>query len=80
MEKVNEYKERKARKQENKKKWELINKSQKMLWKKNTTNYNKWEFLTSSSEEEDLEPIVPKNDPAFKALEKDMEDRRKKKE
>lgn len=38
-----------------------------MLWKKNTTNYSKWDYYTSSSEDEDnnTEPIVPKNDPNF---------------
>ena len=33
-----------------------------MLWKKTATNYSKWDYYTSSSEEEDLtgqEPIVP---------------------
>lgn len=37
-----------------------------MLWKKTSTNYSKWDYFTSSSEEEDekdAEPIVPENDP-----------------
>lgn len=38
-----------------------------MLWKKSGTCYSKWDFFTSSSEEEkdNAEPIVPKNDPNF---------------
>lgn len=51
-----------------------------MLWKKTATNYSKWDYYTSSSEEEDLtgqEPIVPSDDPQFKALEKDINDRGK---
>lgn len=45
-----------------------------MLWKKTSTNYSKWDFFTSSSEEEEVktDPIVPKNDPNFQALEMDM--------
>lgn len=36
-----------------------------MLWKKTSTNYSKWDYFTSSSEEEpdNSEPIVPENDP-----------------
>ena len=49
-------------------------KTKAMLWKKNSNNYNKWDYFVSESEEEpDKEPIVPKNDPNFKALEMDME-------
>jgi hypothetical protein len=46
-----------------------------MLWKKTSTNYSKWDYYTSSSEseKEDVDPIVPKDDPNFKALEMDME-------
>ncbi len=51
-----------------------------MLWKKTSTNYSKWDNFTSSSEEEDEknDPIVPKNDPNFRALEMDIEQRAKK--
>jgi hypothetical protein len=55
-------------------KWEMWQKTKAMLWKKNSNNYNKWDYFVSESEEEpDKEPIVPKNDPNFKALEMDME-------
>jgi tetratricopeptide (TPR) repeat protein len=78
--KVDEYKDRKGRKEERKKKWELWKKTQAMVWKKTSTNYSKWDYYTSSSEEEDVnkDPIVPKDDPNFKAMEKDMDERAKK--
>ncbi len=55
-----------------------------MLWKKTSTNYSKWDYYTSSSDDsEDLEskadPVLPKNDPQFQALEKDIEERGKRK-
>jgi hypothetical protein len=43
-----------------------------MLWKKNSTNYSRWEYFTSSEEEVEVDPIVPKDDPNFMAMEKDM--------
>ena len=48
-----------------------------MVWKKTSTNYSKWDYYTSESdsEKEEAEPIVPKDDPAFKALEQDIEQR-----
>lgn len=51
-----------------------------MVWKKTSTNYSKWDFFTSSSEseEEKGDPVVPKDDPNFKALEADMDQRAKK--
>jgi hypothetical protein len=52
-----------------------------MVWKKTSTNYSKWDYYTSSSEDEDAaskEPIVPKDDPNFKAMERDMDERAKK--
>ena len=53
-----------------------------MLWKKTSINYSKWHNYTSSSDEEKIEPdpIVPKNDPNFQAMEKDMKDRNKKRQ
>lgn len=46
-----------------------------MVWKKTSTNYSKWDYYTSESdsEPENSDPIVPKNDPNFKALEMDIE-------
>ena len=55
-------------------------KTKAMLWKKTSNNYDKWEYMVSDSEQEpETEPIVPKNDPNFKALEMDMEERNRKK-
>ena len=51
-----------------------------MFYKKTSTNYRKWDVFESSEEEineDDQEPIVPENDPAFKAMEQDFEDRGK---
>lgn len=54
-------------------------KTKAMLWKKTSNNYDKWEYFVSDSEEEpQQEPIVPKNDPNFKALEADMQERKNK--
>ena len=52
-----------------------------MFYKKTSTNYKKWDVFESSEEEvneDDQEPIVPENDPAFKAMEQDFEERGKK--
>lgn len=56
-------------------------KTQQSLWKSNTTNYSKWEYFISDSEEEvDKQPILPKNDPNFMALEADLEQRKQRKQ
>ena len=48
-------------------------KTQQSLWKKTSNNYSKWDYFVSDSEEEpEQEPIVPKNDPNFMALEADL--------
>ena len=79
--KVEEYKKRKAAKDERKNKWENWRKTQAIYWKKTSTNYSKWDYFTSSEEEDaNQEPILPKNDPNFLAMEKDLEERMKKKE
>ncbi|CAK68186.1 unnamed protein product (macronuclear) [Paramecium tetraurelia] len=80
LEKVEKYKEDKNRKQQKKQKFELMEKTEKILWKKSTFTHKKWEYYTSSEEEIESEPIVPKDDPNFRALELDMEQRKKKKE
>jgi len=79
--KVEEYKKRKVAKDERKSKWENWRKTQAIYWKKTSTNYSKWDYFTSSEEEDaNQEPILPKNDPNFLAMEKDLEERMKKKE
>jgi hypothetical protein len=49
-----------------------------MFYKKTSTNYKKWQYFDSSSDsEEEKEPILPKHDPNFRAMEADMMDRKK---
>lgn len=50
-----------------------------MLWKKTATNYSKWDYFTSSSDEEpqNSEPVVPKDNPDLAAMVKDMDERAK---
>jgi len=44
-----------------------------MFYKKTSTNYNKWDCFESSEEEDpETDPIVPKDDPQFKAMEADF--------
>ena len=57
-------------------KWENWKKTQAMFYCKTSTNYNKWDMFESDSEEKEEEaPIVPENDPQFKAMEMDFKDR-----
>lgn len=54
-------------------KWDMWQKTKAMLWKKTSNSYDKWDYFISDSEEEpEQEPILPKDDPNFKALERDM--------
>lgn len=50
-----------------------------MFYKKTSTNYKKWENFEpdSDSAKEEPEPILPKDDPNFKAMEYDMMERKK---
>ena len=71
--KLEEFKETKAKKLTRRAKWENWKKTQEMFYKKTSTNYNKWDmFESDSQEEEEAEPIVPKDQPEFKAMEKDI--------
>jgi len=77
---VQEYKKRKDRRQERKHKWEMWKKTKQIFWKKTATDYSKWDYFTESEDEieaaeKNAKPVVPENDPQFKALEKDMNDR-----
>jgi len=77
---VEVYKKEKLRREEKKDKWSKWKKTKAMLWKKTATDYSKWEYFTDSENElEEIEkklpPITPKDDPGFRALEKDMEER-----
>ena len=52
-----------------------------MFYKKTSTNYKKWDYYTSSEEDEpETDPIVPENDPTFKAMEADINDRKKRRQ
>jgi tetratricopeptide (TPR) repeat protein len=74
--KVEEFKEKKKRKLERRAKWENWIKTQAMFYKKTSTNYHKWDCFESSEEEDpETDPIVPKDDPQFKAMEADFQER-----
>jgi len=80
-EKLENYKQEKEGKKKRKLKWDNWKKTQQMKARQGPTNYNKWAYFepSSDSEEEagDDEPIVPKDDPNFKAMEADIEQRAK---
>lgn len=62
--KVEEFKEKKQRKLQRRAKWENWKKTQEMFYKKTSTNYHKWDcYESSEEEEEEADPIVPKDDP-----------------
>lgn len=49
-----------------------------MFHRKTSTNYAKWDVFESETEsenEEDKDPILPENDPQFKAMEQDLNER-----
>jgi tetratricopeptide (TPR) repeat protein len=51
-----------------------------MTHKKTSTNYKKWDFFESGdddSEDDNSDPILPRDDPNFRAMEADMLDRKK---
>ena len=76
---LEEHKVKKARKMERRAKWDNWKKTQEMFYRKTSTNYAKWDVFESESEEEkEQDPILPENDPAFKAMEQDFDDRAKK--
>lgn len=49
-----------------------------MFYKKTSTNYKKWDFFepSSDSDKEEQEPILPTDNPEFKAMEADLKERR----
>ena len=76
MIKVQEYKLDKAKREENKHRWDNWKKTEALLYKKNGTNYKKWEFFEDDDEvAPEMDFIPPENDPNFAALEKDIKDR-----
>lgn len=78
---MEEYKEKQRRKIIRKDKWENWKKTQALFYKKTSTNYKKWEYFDSESDEnkeDDSDPILPNDDPNFRAMEQDMLERKKK--
>jgi hypothetical protein len=77
--KLDEYKEKEKTRKERRDKWENWVKTQSMFYNKTSTNYQKWQYFEpdSDSDKEEKEPIVPKDDPNFKAMEADFADRKK---
>ena len=76
------HQEKVLRKKNRRSKWENYKKTQAMIYNKTTCNYNKWDAFESSeeSEHDDSEPILPRDDPNFRAMETEMLDRRKKRQ
>lgn len=75
-ERVVEHQNTQAKKKTRRAKWENWKKTQAMFYCKTSTNYNKWDmFESSEGTEEEKDPIVPENDPQFKAMEQDFKDR-----
>jgi len=74
---VDQYKKRKNKRVERKKKWENWKKTKQIFWKKMATDYSKWDNFTDSESEpeEEKDPIVPENDPNFQALKWDLDKR-----
>ena len=69
-EKVNVMQKKDRKKKHRRAKLENWKKTQAMFYCKTSTNYNKWDMFESDEETDDeKEPIVPKNDPTFKAME-----------
>ena len=56
----------------------MFQKTQASLWKKTSIDYNKkWDYFQEESEEQpEKDPILPTNDPNFKALEADVQERK----
>ena len=76
---VEDYKYNKEQRAQKRHKWDMFQKSEAALWKKSSINYNKkWDYFVEESQEElDKDPILPKNDPNFMAMEADIEERKK---
>lgn len=79
MSKLADYKETKNKHQCRKDKWLRWKKSQALLKRSKYINYKAWEYWEPDTDTEDEgEPIVPRDNPAFLAMEADMKDRRRK--
>jgi tetratricopeptide (TPR) repeat protein len=72
--KLEDFKEKKVRKKFRKQHYDNWTKTESILRTKQFSNYQKWELYESSEDESTPEPILPKNDPNFLALEKDLQE------
>merc|ERR1740139_1669004 len=77
MDKLENYKKVRSTHHFRKDKWLRWKKSQAILKKSKYINYKAWEFWEPDTEDEG-DPIVPKNNPEFMAMEADIKDRHKK--
>lgn len=79
MGKLDDFKEKKAKHQFRKDKWVRWKKSQALLKRSKYINYKAWEYWEPDTEsEEEGDPIVPRHNPEFIAMEADMKARNKK--
>lgn len=77
--KIDEYKKEKNQKKIRKREYENFLKTEKVLRTRHFDNYKKWDMYDEESDEE-KEPILPRHDPNFIALEKDMIETKKKRD
>jgi len=79
MGKLAVFKEEKVKHQFRKDKWNRWKKSQALLKKSRYINYKAWEYWEPDTDsEEEGDPIVPKDNPEFRAMEADIKQRHKK--
>jgi len=79
MEKLDVFKEEKAKHKWRKDKWNRWKKSQALLGKSRFINYKAWEYWEPDTDsEEEGDPIVPRDNPEFLAMEADLKDRKRK--
>merc|ERR1719478_50371 len=79
MGKLDTFKEAKVKHQFRKDKWLRWKKSQAMLKKSKNVDYKAWEYWEPDTEsEEEGDPILPKDNPEFLAMEADMKAKHKK--
>lgn len=79
MGKLEVFKEDKAKHQWRKDKWLRWKKSQALLRRSRNINYKAWEYWEPDTDTEDEgDPIVPRDNPEFLAMEADLKQRRKK--
>ena len=75
-EKVNVMQEKDMKKKIRRAKWENWKKTQALFYCKTSTNYNKWDMFESETDsQKEEEPILPRHDPQFLAMEQDFKDR-----